>query len=80
MDEGEEELVHTGMLCMLLLLPLLLLLTMLLRASRDVGVLIGGDACDVGGDFVVDYWMMIVVFAYDIDTESLLELIRTRNN
>jgi hypothetical protein len=69
------------MLCVLLLLPLLLLLTMLLCASGDVAVLIGADACDVGGDFVVDDWMMIVVFAYDIDidTEFLLELIRTRN-
>jgi hypothetical protein len=54
---------------------------MLLCASGDVAVLIEEDACDVGGDFVVDDWMMIVVFAYDIniDTEFLLELIRMRN-
>jgi hypothetical protein len=57
------------MLCVLLLL--------LFGASGDVSVLIGEDTYDVGGDFVVDDGL--VFFAYDIDTEFLLELIRTTN-
>jgi hypothetical protein len=36
------------------------------RRGRDVGVLFGEDADDAGGNFAVDYGL--VVFAYDIDT------------
>jgi hypothetical protein len=54
------------MLCVLLL--------MLFGASGDVGILIGEDAYDAGGDFVVDDGPAF--FTYDIDTEFLLELIR----
>jgi hypothetical protein len=71
------------MLCVLLLLLLLpmvmlKLLLMVLGASGDVGVLIGEDAYDPGGDFVVDDGL--VVFTYDIDAEFLLGLIRTRKH
>jgi len=52
---------------------------MLLGASGDVGVPIEEDAYDAGGDFVVDDGG-IVVFAYHIDAEFLLDLIRTRNH
>jgi hypothetical protein len=57
------------MLCVLLLL--------LFGVSGDVGVLIGEDAFEVGGDFVVDDGPAF--FADNIDTEFLLELIRTMN-
>jgi hypothetical protein len=43
---------------------------MLLGASCDLRVLIGEDAHDTGGDFVMDDGL--VVFAYNIDTEFLL--------
>jgi hypothetical protein len=52
------------------LLLLLKLLLMLLGASCDVRVLIGEDAYDTGGDFVMDDGL--VVFAYDIDAEFLI--------
>jgi hypothetical protein len=55
------------------------LLLMLLGASGHVGVPIGEDAYDAGGDFVVDDGG-IVVFAYHIDAEFLLGLIRTRKH
>jgi hypothetical protein len=58
------------LLLLLLMVVLLELLLMLLGASGDVGVLIGEDAYDTGGDFVMDDGL--VVFAYDIDTEFLL--------
>ena len=67
--------VCTGVLCVLLLLPMVIsleLLLMLLGPSGDVGVLIGEDAYNAGGDFVMDDG--IVDFAYDID----VVMIRTR--
>jgi hypothetical protein len=63
------------MLCVLLMVMLLELLLMLLGGGGDVGVLIGEDAYDVGGNFGVEDGP--VVLAYDIDAEFLLWLIRT---
>ena len=45
--------------------------------SGGMDALIGEDAYDAGGDFVVDDGG-IVASAYDIDDEFLLGLIRTR--
>jgi hypothetical protein len=42
------------LLLLLLMVMLLELLLILLGASGDVGVLIGEDAYDTGGDFVMD--------------------------
>jgi hypothetical protein len=56
---------------------LCVLLMMLFGASSDVSFLIGEDAYDVGGDFAVDDGPAF--FAYDIDTEFLLEIIRMTN-
>jgi hypothetical protein len=58
------------------MVTLLELLLMLLGASGNVDVLIGEDAYDAGGDFVVNDGL--VVFAYDIDAGFLLGLIRTK--
>ena len=54
------------------------LLLALLGVTGDVGVLMGEDVYDAGGDFVVSDG--ILVFAYIIDAELLLGLIRTRNH
>ena len=54
----------------------LYVLLMLLGASGDVGVLIGEDTYDAGGDFVVNDGL--VVFAYDINAGFLLGLIKTK--
>jgi hypothetical protein len=59
----------------LLMVLLLELLLILLGASGDVGVLIGEDVYDAGGDFVVNDGLL--VFAHGIDTGFLLGLIRT---
>jgi hypothetical protein len=52
-----------------LVFELLLVLLMLFGAGGDVGVLFGENADDAGGDFVVDY--SLVVLAYDVDSEFL---------
>jgi hypothetical protein len=52
------------------LLLLLKLILMLLGGSYDVRVLIGEDAYDTGGDFVMDDGL--VIFVYDIDAEFLI--------
>jgi hypothetical protein len=46
-----------------------LLVWVLFGVGGDVGVLFGEDADDVGGNFVVNY--RLVVFAYDVDTAFL---------
>jgi hypothetical protein len=48
---------------------LLLVLLVLFSVGGDAGVLFGGDADDAGGNFVVDY--ELVVFTYDVDTALL---------
>jgi hypothetical protein len=63
--------VRSGVLCMLLLVLLELLLRPL-GASGDVSVLVGEDTHGVGSDFVMDN--RLVIFAYDIDPEFLLDL------
>jgi hypothetical protein len=60
---------------MLLMVMLMELLLILLGESGDVGVLIGEDMYDAGGDFVVNDGLL--VFAHDIDAGFLLGLIRT---
>jgi hypothetical protein len=71
----EGGLVRTRVLCVLLMVMVLELLLILLSASGDVGVLIGEDVYDTGGDFVVNDGLL--VFAHDIDAGFLLGLIRT---
>ena len=46
---------------------LLLVLLMLLGVGGDVGILFGED--NAGGDFMVDYCLVVV--AYDVDSEFL---------
>jgi hypothetical protein len=41
---------------------------MLFGAGSDTGVLFRDDSDDAGGDFVVDY--SLVVLAYDVDVDS----------
>ena len=61
---------------MLLLVMMLELLLMLLNKSGDVGILIGENAYDTGGNFVAGDGF--IVFAYDIGTKFLLGLVRTK--
>jgi hypothetical protein len=59
---------------LLLLLPLMMVLLklLLLGASGYVGVLVGKDTHDAGSYFVMDN--RLVIFAYDINPEFLLDL------
>ena len=75
-EMGEGGWVHTGVLCVLLMVMLLKLLLMLLSASGDVGILIREDTYDMGSNFVVND--SLVVFAHNIDARFLLGLIRTK--
>jgi hypothetical protein len=52
-----------------LVLELLLVLLMLFGAGGDVRVLFGEDTDNTGGDFLVNY--SLVVFAYDVASEFL---------
>ena len=52
-----------------LALELLLVLLVLFGAGGDVGVLFRENADEAGGDFVVEY--SLVVLAYDVNSEFL---------
>ena len=64
------------LLLLLLMVMMLELLLMLLNKSSDVGILIGENTYDTGGNFVVGDGF--IVFAYDISTKFLLGFVRMK--